>query len=673
MPYKYRILLPGVPVSSARGALGWCSVVLVEGPDFKLLFDTGSYGDRHRLLDSLEDAGLSPSDVRTVFLSHFHFDHVMNADLFPRSRFYLSHREWEYARGGEHPGNGDHYVPALMLPWIAERLALFDPGQEISPGLRSVGLPGHTPGLSGLLLEAEGVLLAGDGVKNAWEFANRVPPASYFSAEAALDSYRRATGAARVIVPGHDRPFAVEKGNRIRYLNHFSVELSCLPEPTGVARRIRIISEPEKPPMDPASLPPVALIRQDVPAPELEDIAASLDKGFARLDLARKVKPGQKVALTGGSRGITDMAKVLRRTASFIRSLGAEPYLSPAMGSHGGATGSGQTRLLEHLGITEETVGAPIVSRMETRELGRTSFGMPVLIGEDFIRADWVIVVNRVKPHTSFRGSVESGLLKMLAIGMGKRDGAEQSHAHFFRHGFETVLRETSAMVIEKLPLLCGIALVENRLEKTADLEVLAPEQFAEREPGLLARARDLMGKVPFEQADLLIVDEMGKNLSGSGMDSNVTGRIYNQATSEPSFHRFRRIYVRDLTTPSEGNALGVGTADFCARRLADKIDPEKTRINCVTATVPEKGRVPIVCDSDLAGVAYGLLSAGVSNPLHSRIIWIRNTLDLEFMKISPALEKEARGIAGVEFLSPFKPLPFDLIGQLPFGWFPEQ
>jgi glyoxylase-like metal-dependent hydrolase (beta-lactamase superfamily II) len=672
MPYTYRILLPGVPASSARGALGWCSVVLVEGPDFKLLFDTGSYGDRHRLLDAFKDAGVSPSDIEAVFLSHFHFDHVMSADLFPRSRFYLSHREWQYARGEEHPGNGDHFVPALMIPWIEKRLVLFDSDQEIRPGLRSVALPGHTPGLSGLLLEAQSVLLTGDGIKNAWDFVNRLPPPSYFSARAALESYRRAAAAARVIVPGHDRPFAVEKENAIRYLERYCVELSCRPDPTGGARTIRIISEPQRPPMDSTMLPPVALIRQVTPAPELEDITATLHKGFAGLDLARRVKPGQKVALTGGSRGITDMAKVIRHTAGFLRSLGAEPYVAPAMGSHGGASGSGQSRLLARLGITEETVGAPIVSHMETRELGRTSFGMPVLIGEDFIRADWIIVVNRVKPHTSFRGSVESGLLKMLAVGMGKRDGAERSHAHFLRHGFETVVRETSAMVMDKLPLLCGIALVENRLEKTAELEVLAPEQFAEREPRLLARARDLMGKVPFEQADLLIVDEMGKNLSGSGMDSSVTGRIYNQAVSEPSFQKFRRIYVRDLTAPSEGNALGVGTADFCARRLVDKIDAEKTRINCVTAAVPEKGRVPIVCDSDLAGVAYGLQSAGVSSPLQARIIWIKNTLDLEFMKISPALEAEARGIAGVEFLLPFKPMPFDPMGQLPFDWFPK-
>ncbi|MBN2032800.1 MAG: hypothetical protein JW836_05945 [Deltaproteobacteria bacterium] len=425
--------------------------------------------------------------------------------------------------------------------------------------------------------------------------------------------------------------------------------------------------------MDSSLLPPMALIRQNIPAPELEDIKPRLDEGFARLKLAQKVKPGHKVVLTGGSRGITDMLTVLRHTVGFLRSLGAQPYVSPAMGSHGGATVSGQNRLLAHLGICEEKVGAPIISHMETKEIGRTSFGLPVLIGEDFIQADWIIVVNRVKPHTSYRGKVESGLLKMLAVGMGKRNGAEQSHAHFSRRGFEKAVDEISSVVIEKLPVLCGIALVENHLKRTAALEVLSPEEFAEKEPKLLARARNLMARVPFNQVDLLIVDEMGKNVSGSGMDSNVTGRIYNQVTPEPTRHQFRRIYVRDLTPQSEGNALGVGTADFCARRLVEKIDREKTRINCVTAAVPEKGRIPIMCDSDLEGFTYGLLSAGVVEPYSSRVIWIKNTLDLEYIKISEALEAEAQEIKGVAFLSPFEPLTFDHTGQLPFDWFPNQ
>ncbi|HDR16415.1 MAG TPA: DUF362 domain-containing protein [Desulfobacteraceae bacterium] len=428
--------------------------------------------------------------------------------------------------------------------------------------------------------------------------------------------------------------------------------------------------EQPKPLLDPVALPQVALISQDIPTPELKDIYGRLDLGFSRLGLSKKVKPGQKVALTGGSRGITDMPAVLRHTVHFLRSLGAEPYISPAMGSHGGATSSGQAGLLARLGISEETMGAPILSNMGTRDLGKTSFGLPVLVGEDFTNADWVIVVNRVKPHTSYRGEVESGLLKMLAIGMGKHAGAEQSHAQFFQHGFEKVVREISSRIIEKLPILCGIALVENRLEKTAVLEVLDPLEFSYMEPKLLARARELMGRVPFDNADLLIVDQMGKNVSGSGMDSNVTGRIYNQATPEPPVQRFRRIYVRDLTDESEGNALGVGTADFCARRLADKIDPVKTRINCVTATVPEKGRVPIICESDLDGIACGLLSAGVSDPKSARIIWIKNTLELERMRISTALEAEALALEGIRFRSPFEPFPFDSAGRLPFDRF---
>jgi hypothetical protein len=425
-----------------------------------------------------------------------------------------------------------------------------------------------------------------------------------------------------------------------------------------------------KPLIDPETLPMMALIGQDIPAPEIRDIAQRLNRGFSRLDLSKKIRPGQRVALTGGSRGITDMAGVLKQTVSFLRSLGAEPYISPAMGSHGGATARGQSELLSRLGISEKTMGAPVLSSMETRNLGNTSFGLPVLVGEDFARADWVIVINRVKPHTSYRGDVESGLLKMLAIGMGKQAGAEQCHAQFFQHGFQKVVKEISARIIESLPILCGVALVENRMEKTAVIEVLDPAEFADAEPGLLSQARQLMGRVPFENVDLLIVDRMGKNISGSGMDSNVTGRIYNQATAEPPVQRFRRIYVRDLTDESDGNALGVGTADFCARRLVDKMDPVKTRINCVTATVPEKGRVPIVCESDLDGIGCGLLSAGVSVPSEARIVWIKNTLELELMKISKALETEGRKLEGARFVSRFEPFHFDSGGQLPFDCF---
>lgn len=417
-------------------------------------------------------------------------------------------------------------------------------------------------------------------------------------------------------------------------------------------------------------LPQIALLRQRIPAPELTDPLDELRRGLSALELGGRLRPGARVAVTAGSRGVTDMLPVLREVVAHLKSLGAEPFVAPAMGSHGGATDQGQAEVLKKLGITEQSVGAPIVSNVETVQIADSSYGEPVLVGRDFAEADHVVLVNRVKPHTSFRGVVESGLFKMMVIGMGKPAGARVAHRLFLRHGFEPVVLEFSRHIMEKLPILCGVALVENRLERTAALEVLEPGRFLEVEKELLVKARELMGRVPFEDVALLVVDEIGKNISGAGLDSNVTGRIMHQATPEPRPQRFRRIYLRDLTDESGGNALGMGTADFISRRLREKIDLEKTRINCVTATVPEKGRIPITYDHDRQAILDALSSAGVSRPQEARMVWIKNTLELDYMWISGALADEARSNPQLELLTEFRELPFDQDGDLPFDSF---
>jgi hypothetical protein len=340
------------------------------------------------------------------------------------------------------------------------------------------------------------------------------------------------------------------------------------------------------------------------------------------------------------------------------------------MGSHAGATASGQAELLARLGITPEKVGAPIRSSMEVDNLGVTRLGRPVLVGRDFSRADHIVVVNRVKPHTSFRGKVESGLCKMLAIGMGKERGARTAHAQFYRHGFEPVVLAIVALALERLPILAGVGLVENRRERTAELRVCPPEDFVETDAALLERARQLMGRVPFSEVDLLIIDEMGKNISGSGMDSNVTGRILNQVSPEPPERQFKRIYVRDLTPESQGNALGVGAADFVSQRLVDKIDAVKTRVNCVTASVPEKGRVPLAYARDAKAIRDALYSAGVEDLARSRVVWIKNTLELTRMYVSEALAGEALSLEGMSLAGGPAAMPFDQEGNLPFGLF---
>jgi hypothetical protein len=361
---------------------------------------------------------------------------------------------------------------------------------------------------------------------------------------------------------------------------------------------------------------------------------------------------------------------VLNELIRWLKSLDAKPYVVPAMGSHGGATDKGQAGVLKALGITEDALGVPIVSHMQVTQVGRTSFGAPVWVGDDFCRADHIVMINRIKPHTSFRGRIESGLIKMSAIGLGKQKGAATCHKLFFRHGFEPVVSETSRIILNALPVLFGVALVENRFEELACLKVLEPDDFFEEEPGLLDQARSLMARIPFSDVDLLIIDEIGKNISGSGMDSNVTGRIFHQATPEPAMRQFRRIYLRDLTSETAGNALGMGCADFISRRLFEKIDMEKTRINCLTASVPEKGRVPIVYENDDQAVFDALMSVGVFKTQEARLVWIKNTLELDRFWASRVLVKEAEQIKGIEKVSQEIEIPFDQKGDLPFGFF---
>ncbi len=238
MGYDYQILLPGVPVSSSRGALGWCSVVLVQGAGQHLIFDTGSNGDRHQLLTALKQQAVSPQDITAVFLSHFHYDHVLNADIFPNARLLLSLTEWDYVRSGAFQKAADPYVPTSLIAWAANRLEIFDESQDVFPGLAPLPLSGHTPGLCGLLLRRERVLLAGDGVKNGWEFTRRQPPPCFFSTDAALESYQRAAAAADLIVPGHDRPFRIDPAGKIDYIGQPSVEIRFCPDPSAPPRVI---------------------------------------------------------------------------------------------------------------------------------------------------------------------------------------------------------------------------------------------------------------------------------------------------------------------------------------------------------------------------------------------------------------------------------------------------
>ncbi|NMA01382.1 MAG: DUF2088 domain-containing protein, partial [Clostridia bacterium] len=321
-------------------------------------------------------------------------------------------------------------------------------------------------------------------------------------------------------------------------------------------------------------IPPVVKIRQKFNSEALQDPIAILLEELQRPGGIGRIKEGQKIAILVGSRGIANLAPVTKAVIQAVRERGAYPFIVPTMGSHGGATAQGQKSVLKHLGIDEITMGVPIASSMDVMKIGELKNGLPIYVGKEAATADGIIAINRIKPHTAFRGAIESGIMKMLTIGMGKQKGAEACHQLGFKYMAENVLG-MGRRIIEKLPILFGVALLENAYDQTSKIEVLPRELIEEREKELLVKSKGMMPRIMFEQIDVLVVDYLGKNISGDGMDPNITGRYPTPyAYGGPEINK---IVVLDLTRETEGNANGIGTADFTTRRLINKINLEKT------------------------------------------------------------------------------------------------
>ena len=420
--------------------------------------------------------------------------------------------------------------------------------------------------------------------------------------------------------------------------------------------------------MDP--LPRIFKIHQKIASPRLADVPKEMNALLDRFGLPGKVKPGERIALTAGSRGIRDKAKVLKVIATRLKALGAKPFLVPCMGSHGGATAAGQVEMLKHLGITEEFIGAPIVSSMEVKEIGRTKFGTPVLIDANICaQADKIIVVNRIKPHTDFDFAIESGLNKMMVIGMGKHKGALMAHRLTIKHGYSTMLSEVQPIILKALPFFFGVGIVENQYDQTASLHLLEPQNFWEGEKPLLKKAKEIMPRLPFKQMDILVVDEIGKNISGAGMDPNVTGRLYFIGSPPLKEPKITRIFVRDLTPETEGNAIGIGFAEYTTTRLVKKIDPVPTAINSITGMGPECGRIPIAFDQDREALQAAFDNSGVLDAKDLRLVWIKNTLEMEYLWASEPMLNEAKANPLLEVISGLQDIPFDAAGDMMMAW----
>ncbi len=411
--------------------------------------------------------------------------------------------------------------------------------------------------------------------------------------------------------------------------------------------------------MSTLTLPELYTVIQEKDSPFLPNIPTVLWRELEASRISELIRPGDAVALAVGSRDIADIPLIVKTTADYFRSLGGSPFIVPAMGSHGGGRAEGQSSILHRFGVTEENAGCEIRSSMEVLRIGDTEFGCPVFLDRHAAESNHIVVINRVKPHTRFSGTVESGLVKMCLIGLGKSEGAVAYHQSIARHSWERVWGPAFSIMAEGSPLRLGIAVVENGNRQSTLIKALSPGQFPTAEPALLARARKSMSFIPFHDIDLLIVDEIGKDISGTGMDTNVIGRKEGLASIA------RLIFVRDLTQKTGGNALGIGLADFTTKHCVEKIDFSALNLNARTAFRTDACKIPMTFGSDRDAIAAALDMAGFSDPAGFRLVWIKNTLDLGSIRVSEALLDEASRLSGLRIAPDRHTIDFDLDGNL--------
>ncbi len=392
----------------------------------------------------------------------------------------------------------------------------------------------------------------------------------------------------------------------------------------------------------------MAKVAQRLYGKRVDNVTEEAKRQLERLGIARKLK-GKRVAITAGSRGIANIAEIIKGVVEFVRECGGEPFVFPAMGSHGGATAEGQVAILRDYGITEEFVRAPILATMEVEKIGETD-GIPVYVDKFAANADGIIVVNRIKHHTDFSGPHESGLVKMMAVGMGKRHGADVAHTYkawSLRNFIPKMARE----ILRRLPIVAGLAIVENAYHEVAKLVALRTGEIEQGDRELLRFWKRIRPKIPFNHLDVLIVEQMGKNISGTGMDTKVIGRLMITGENELKHPMPRVIVVLDLTSESHGNAAGLGLADITTKRLINKVNWHDTHVNVFTSGFIERDRIPVVAENDRQALEWALEIAKVRDPEKARIVRIRDTNTLGVIYISQGLWEEAAKNPRIQFL----------------------
>jgi hypothetical protein len=414
-----------------------------------------------------------------------------------------------------------------------------------------------------------------------------------------------------------------------------------------------------------APFPRLLPVRQKFEAPQVADVAAATRDALE--PLRDRISPGMTIAVTAGSRGIHDKPEVLRATGAWLRSVGAEPFIVPAMGSHGGATAEGQIEMLSSLGVTEESMGMPIKATMDTVDLGRVEDGPAAHLDANAAGADGIIAVNRVKAHTDFSGEVESGVAKIVAIGLGKQRGAEGIH----RYGPANLgvwVPRVARRVIGTGKVLGGLAILENAYDRAAKIAFLEADDIAGAgEAALLREAKTLMARLPFDELEVAVIDEMGKNISGSGMDTNVIGRMMIRGSAEFDRPRIANIAVLDVTDASHGNAIGVGLADFIPFRILEKVNLRSAYVNAMTSGLggPQRGQIPMAFPTDRDAIAAALLTCGRADLERARLVRMRSTLDLEHLLVSESLRAQVEADDRLSVSGDPVPMGFDADGGI--------
>ncbi len=411
-------------------------------------------------------------------------------------------------------------------------------------------------------------------------------------------------------------------------------------------------------------IPALARVRQSIPQPHVADVAAATRSAVLGSNIREHVPSGGRVAVGVGSRGINSIRVVARATVDALKEMGYRPFVVAAMGSHGGAVAEGQRTLLAGYGITPETMGVEVLTDMETVVVGTSPAGLPIYFDKNAHGADGIVVINRVKPHTDFVGKYESGVLKMMVIGFGKREGANQIHKLGLR-GMREMLPAVGKFLVENTKFALGIAILENAEDEPAEIVALERETILDIEPVLLDRARNLMGRLPFDQIDVLIVGELGKNYSGAGMDPNVFGRLMIETMPDFERPKVTRLAVLDVSDESHGNAVGLGFADLTTEKLVSRLDPVPYRINVLTACFLERARIPITLPTDLDVFKTAIETCWRIDPATARIVVIPNTLELKDIWVSQPFENEIRENPHLTRETDYLPVPFSNEGTL--------